>query len=84
MGEGGTVNRQTGDYAYVTGNKDNVTFVSSEDAAHEVNQIQNEIDSSNLSPGEKEALKMNLEQNKYDELEKKKILDAARGSHIGY
>ena len=83
MGQGGTVNRE-GDYAYVTGNRDNVTFVSSDDVAREVNQIKDEIESSNLSPGEKEALKMNLEQNKHDELAKKKILDAARGSHIGY
>jgi hypothetical protein len=83
MGQGGTVNRE-GDYAYVTGNRDSVTFVSSEDVAREVNYIKNEIESSNLSPGEKEALKVNLEQNKYDELAKKKILDAARGSHIGY
>ena len=84
MGYGGTVNRETGDYAYVTGNRDGVTFVSSEDVAREVNYIKNEIDSSNLSPGEKESLKMYLEQNKHDELAKKKILDAARGSHIGY
>jgi len=83
MGQGGTVNRE-GDYAYVTGNRDGVTFVSSQDVAREVNYIKNEIDSSTLSPGEKEALKMNLEQNKYDELAKKKILDAVRGSHIGY
>lgn len=83
MGDGGTVNRE-GDYAYVTGNRDGVTFVSSEDVAREVNYIKNEIDSSTLSPGEKESLKMHLEQNKHDELEKKKILDAARGSHIGY
>jgi hypothetical protein len=84
MGDGGTVNRE-GDYAYVTGNRDGVTWVSPEEVAREVNHIKDEIDSStNLSPGEKEALKMNLEQNKYDELAKKKILDAARGSHIGY
>jgi hypothetical protein len=84
MGYGGTVNRETGDYAYVTGNRD-VTWVSQEELEREVNNIKDEIDRSNfLFPGEKEALKMHLEQNKCDELEKKKILDAARGIHIGY
>jgi hypothetical protein len=84
MGEGGTVDRETGDYAYVTGNRDSVTFVSHEDVENEVNQIKAEIDHSGLPPADQEALKADLEANKFDELAKKRILDAARGSHIGY
>ena len=84
MGQGGTVDRETGDYAYVTGNRDSVTSASADDVAREVNQIKAEIDNSNLSPSDQAALKESLEQNKFNEQAKKKILDAARGSHIGY
>ena len=84
MGQGGTVDRETGDYSYVTGNRDDVTTVSADDVAREVNQIKAEIDNSGLSPSDQEALKESLERNKFDEQAKKRILDAARGSHIGY
>jgi hypothetical protein len=75
----GTVT-ETGDYY------DGVQIRSAEDVEAQIHNIQNAIDNSasvtNLA--DREALKALLQQNKYNEIMKMKILDQVQGSHIGY